>query len=154
MAAAMTIIERIERLGIRVSAEDGMILLEGNIQDLTDEQVEWIKEHKPAILRELRERIVSKLGVLAKVHHVPLDDLLDWYRDDIEDMTRFDDQTLAWLVEDYADLRAYYRREQPTCRTPEGPAIAQTRRSPASLTPGPMAGLHGGPAQTNHRPTL
>lgn len=108
----MTIIERIERLGIRVSAEDGMILLEGNTQDLTDEQVAWIKEHKPAILHELRERVVSKLGALAKVHHAPLDDLLDWYRGDLEDMTRLDDRALAWLVEDYAGLRSLYRRDR------------------------------------------
>ena len=108
----MSIVESIERLGIRVTAEAGKVVLEGNIQALTDEQVAWIKDHKPDILRELRERVVSRLGALAKSHHVPLDDLLNWYRDDLEDMTRFDDQTLAWLVEDYADLRAFYRRDR------------------------------------------
>jgi len=112
----MTIVERIERLGIRVSAEDGMILLEGNTKELTDEQVAWIKEHKPAILRELLERVASKLGALAKTHHAPLDDLLDWYRGDLEDMTRLDDRALTWLVKDYAGLRSLYRREP--CQAP------------------------------------
>ncbi len=107
----MSIVESIERLGIRVTAETGKVVFEGNIQALTEEQVAWIKNHKPDILRELRERVVSRLGALAKTYHVPLDDLLDWYRDDIEDMTRIDDQTLAWMVEDYADLRVYYRRD-------------------------------------------
>jgi len=107
----VTIVERIEQLGIRVTAEAGQIVLEGNTQALTDEQVAWIKEHKPAILRELRERVVSKLGALAKTHHVPLDDLLDWYRGDLEDMTRLDDEALAWLVEDYAKRRRNYRRD-------------------------------------------
>ena len=108
----MSIVERIERLGIRVTAEAGHVVLEGDTEALSDEQVAWIREHKPDILRELRDRVVSKLGTLAKVHHVPLDDLLDWYRGDIEDMTRLDDDALAWLVEDYADMRAIYRRDR------------------------------------------
>jgi len=110
----VTIIERIEQLGIRVSAEAGQVVLEGNTQALTDEQVVWIREHKPDILRELRDRVAARLGVLAKTYHVPLDDLLDWYRDDIEDMTRIDDEGLAWLVRDYMKFRSFYRRESHT----------------------------------------
>ena len=108
----MSIVERIERLGIRVTAEAGQVVLEGDTEALSDEQVAWIREHKPDILRELRERVVSKLGTLAKTHHVPIDDLLDWYRGDIEDMTRLDDKTLGWLVEDYAYMRTFYRRNR------------------------------------------
>ena len=110
----MTIIERIERLGIRVSAEDGMILLEGNTEALSDKQVGWIKAHKPTILQELRERVIRKLGTLAREHHLPLDDLLDWYGQDIEDMTRMDDRAMAWLVADYARLRGTQYRATTT----------------------------------------
>ena len=98
----MTIVERIEQHGIVVSAEDGKVVLEGNVQALSAEQLEWIKANKPAILRELRQRVVAKLGALAKAHWAPLDDLLDWYRSDLEDMTRLDTEALGWLVADYA----------------------------------------------------
>jgi len=110
----MTIIERLERLGLQISAKDGMILLHRNLSVLTEEWKGWIKAHKPAILRELRDRVAARLGVLAKTHHVPLDDLLDWYRDDIEHMTRIDDEGLAWLVRDYVKFRSFYRRESRT----------------------------------------
>lgn len=109
----MSIVERIEQLGIRVTAEEGQVVLEGNTQALTDEQMAWIREHKPDILRELRGRVIAKLGRLAKRHHIPLDDLLNWYRNDIEDMTRFDDAMLTWMVKDYAELRTFYRHDQP-----------------------------------------
>lgn len=105
----MSIVERIERLGIRVTAEEGQVVLEGNTRALAAEQMEWVKAHKPDILRELRGRVVSRLGTLAKAHHIPLDDLLDWYRGDLEDMTRLDKDALEWLVGDYASLHDYYR---------------------------------------------
>ena len=110
----MSIVERIEQLGIRVTADAGHVVLEGNTGALSDEQIAWIKAHKPAILQELRERVVSKLGALAREHRLPLDDLLDWYGQDIEDMTRMDDHAIAWLVEDYARLRSTLYRVATT----------------------------------------
>lgn len=112
MGNVVNIIERIEQHGILVSAEDGKLVLEGNVQALTSEQMEWIKANKPAILNELRQRVVARLGALAKARRVPIDDLMDWYRDDMEAMTRIDDETLAWLVEDYATMRSFYRRDR------------------------------------------
>lgn len=44
----------------------------------------------------------------AKIHHIPLDDVVDRYKGDQEDMTRLGDQPGWLLVADYAAVRSPY----------------------------------------------
>lgn len=106
----MSFIERIESQGITVYANQGNIVLEGNAKTLSNEQLEHIKGHKADVLNELRNRVVTKLGQLAQELHTPLNDLLDWYREDIADMSRLNDNLLRQMVSDYSTRRGYYRR--------------------------------------------
>ncbi len=70
------------------------------------------------MIQASRGRLIERLQDLAREHHLPLDDLLDWYGQDIEDMTRMDDSAIAWLVADYARFRGTLYRAPTTPTTP------------------------------------
>lgn len=111
------IIEKIEAQGIRLRPRGDKLRLEGNTQALTPEQLDWLKAHKPEILTELKaanqDTAHARLRELAPKYHLDPDELLDWYRHDLETITGMDDAALDALVRDYAANRPTFRGEQP-----------------------------------------
>ncbi len=61
----------------------------------------------------------QRLAPLAKRYRVPLDDLLTWYADDLEDIATLPAEALEWLVSDYAKLRPWYRAGMPNTEKEE-----------------------------------
>jgi len=123
------VVEKLRASGIQVTPKGDNIVLAGNTHTLTDEQLQWIKQHKAQILEGLkaiqRHALARRLAPMAKQHHIPLDDLLIWYCHDLEDMGEMSDCALNSLVADYA---THYERYTGT----PGPIA----------TPKPMETLH------------
>ena len=91
----------LESKGVRLFAIDGKLVVETE-QPLTDEQREFLKTHKPAIVH---------LAKAADHYGCDLADLLSWYRDDLEMVATMPSKDLAWAIEDYLRHRVgLYRR--------------------------------------------
>ena len=57
--------------------------------------------------------VISKFAQIAKEWNHPVDDLLDWYRDDMEDLAQKSTADLRFIVSEYIDNLKFYGREIP-----------------------------------------
>jgi len=114
----MSIIERIERLGVQVKASAGRLVLDGNVKASTRDRLAWIRAHKADIIRELCPPLeavgAERLRPLADQHGFALDALMDWFRDDLEDLARMSERDLTLTMEDMAAHHAAYGGPSPT----------------------------------------
>jgi hypothetical protein len=59
------------------------------------------------------DRATSRLERIAKWKDHPIDDLLDWYRDDLDHLATLSDRDLQFVVCEYLDNLEHYGREIP-----------------------------------------
>ena len=78
---------------------DGDRLIVEPASKLTDEQRQLIRLNKVVILAELKGR--SIIRQLAQVFNWPVDDLLSWYKEDLQDFASMPTQQSRWIVLDY-----------------------------------------------------
>ena len=71
---------------------------------LTDEQQQLIRLNKVVIIAELKGRAV--IWQLGQVFKWPVDDLLSWYKDDLQIYASMPNQQSRWIVMDY--LTSYH----------------------------------------------
>jgi hypothetical protein len=86
------LLERIESTGIQLETDGEFLDVTG---ELNDSQRQYIRGQKKTLITALRLRpFAEELG-----HS--LDDLLDWYSDDIEDLFAMSNDDLRFIVRDY-----------------------------------------------------
>ena len=112
----MSAIKKIESLGVKLSAEGENLIVTGKTSLLSQDQIKWLKEHKPQILAELESanqpEPSTRLRSFAPKYRLDPDELLNWYRNDLDMISCMDDNTLEILVRDYAANRPTFRGEQ------------------------------------------
>lgn len=67
----------------------------------------------PKTHRSTRDEVADRLRPLASRHGFSLDALMDWFRDDIEDLARMSDRNMALIVRDLAEHHALYGGPAP-----------------------------------------
>lgn len=109
----MRAIQKIEALGVRLSVKNDKLLIEGKTSNLSTDQIEWLKLHKPQIIELIQVGPSTRLRTMAPRYRVDPDELLDWYRNDLGMIQAMDDNTLDAMVRDYAANRETFRGKQP-----------------------------------------
>ncbi len=109
--SAVRLIEELISAGVALRVQDGR-LYANPVGRVTDEQKERARRHRDELVRLVsnpRQLARERLALLAARFRVPVDDLLHWYRDDLQEIAGMDSAALAWAVEDYARHRRWYR---------------------------------------------
>lgn len=88
--------------GLDIEVDGDRLLVDAG-RPLTDEQRQYIRGHKPAIIR---------LSKAANHFGCDLVSLLDWYRDDLDMVPDMPSQDLAYLVKDFLNNRARYLHQR------------------------------------------
>jgi len=95
----------------------GEELIVASDMPLTDEQRDFIRQHKHQIMAELKASNESgpanRLHALAPKYRLDPDELVNWYRNDLDMIGGMDDNTLDALVRDYAANRDTFLGKQP-----------------------------------------
>lgn len=113
----MSLVQKIESIGVRLQVEGDKLVVLGPVDQLTAKQVGYLRLHKPEIIAELKSvsqaSPAERVRSLAGKYRIDPDELLSWYSQDIEDIQTMDELTLDALVRDYAANRPTFRGEQP-----------------------------------------
>jgi len=101
------IAQKIIDAGIRLKIDGDNLSVISN-QPLTEEQRQYIRKHKPALLDELQDinkTAARKLHQIAQEQDWPLSDLLDWYKSDLDmkDVARLGMPQVREVVRFYID---------------------------------------------------
>jgi hypothetical protein len=94
------IIKKVERLGIKLKIEGEKLVLLGETQNLSNKQIQFLKENKQFLIMSLRLRKVTPPKYL--------DLILDWYKNDYQDIEGMSDDELLWLVINFLQNKHKY----------------------------------------------
>ena len=105
-----TLVADVENYGYQLTQADGKIKYRGQ-GGLPDNLISKLKSGKPAVIQYLAAR--EKLNILASEFNWPVDDLLDWFKDDddMKDIARWDIYLVRRSVQFYIDNHKQFRRE-------------------------------------------
>lgn len=98
---------RITDAGIKLNIVGDCLSVTSN-HPLTEEQRQYIRKHKPALLDELRntvDTVTKKLQQIAQEQNWPLSDLMEWYQkpQDMADIASMEIDALRFVVNDYIE---------------------------------------------------
>lgn len=110
--------ERLKAQGVFLAANNDELTVE-TAAPLTDNQRDYIRGHKSQLLAELEEvksKSITRLKKIAEERSHPLDDLLRWYKDDLDDLAAMSDKDFRFVVSEYLDnLDRYSPVNRPHC---------------------------------------
>lgn len=97
--------QRIIDAGIRLNIVGGSLSVTSN-QQLSEEQRQYIREHKYTLLDELKNSAnaaTEKLQQISQEQDWPLSELLDWYKNDLTELAGMDMAKVRLIVQDYIE---------------------------------------------------
>jgi hypothetical protein len=97
-----TLIPTIENQGYQLSIEGEKITFQGHGR-LPESLLNDLRNNKPDLITWLLAR--DKLARIADSLKYPVDDLIDFYQNDMPDIARMDDDAVAFIVRDYIQYR-------------------------------------------------
>ena len=101
------LLEKIESVGIKLAVVEDGLQITGEI---TDQQLDYLRSHKLTLMATLR------LREIAEERSHPLDDLLRWYKNDLEDLAAMSDKDFKFVMGEYLDnLDRYSPTSRPHC---------------------------------------
>lgn len=110
----MGMVKKIESCGVQLSIKGEKLRIDGQTKNLSESQIQWLKDHKPQIMAELRKRDpATRLRKLAGKYRIDPDRVLDWYRQDTGMIEGMDETALDALVRDYAANQDTFTGKQP-----------------------------------------
>lgn len=103
----------LESKGVRLAVNNCKLVVVTDTP-LTDEQRQYIRDHKPQLLDELRKRDpITRLRKLAGKYRLDPDRVLEWYRHDTDLISTMDETALDALVRDYASNQDTFTGKSP-----------------------------------------
>lgn len=100
------IVSAVTNRGYQLTLADGKIRYRGN-GGLSNVLMDQLRHHKQAVIVYLAAK--EKLVILANEFNWDIDDLLDWYQHDMENLGRLEFNEVRFIVKDYLTNHAANR---------------------------------------------